>query len=118
MQVWLSRLAEILFRRSRDERLANEIEARWKDFWEEHHTFWTPNPSGVLADGFDVVRDRTRLYVLDMFPYPSGAGLHVGPPLGYLGTDVRAIERSGATTSAASSWTFAPAKSTSSWARR
>jgi leucyl-tRNA synthetase len=69
-------------------RLANEIEARWQDYWDEHHTFWTPNPSGVLADGFDAVQDRERLYVLDMFPYPSGAGLHVGHPLGYIGTDV------------------------------
>jgi leucyl-tRNA synthetase len=73
-----------------DARLANEIEARWQDYWDEHHTFWTPNPSGPLADGFDAVRDRTRLYVLDMFPYPSGAGLHVGHPLGYIGTDVYA----------------------------
>ena len=69
-------------------RLANEIEARWQDYWDEHHTFWTPNPTGALADGFDAMRDRERLYVLDMFPYPSGAGLHVGHPLGYIGTDV------------------------------
>jgi leucyl-tRNA synthetase len=71
-----------------DARLANEIEARWQDHWDEHHTFWTPNPEGSLAEGFDRVRDRPRLYVLDMFPYPSGAGLHVGHPLGYIGTDV------------------------------
>jgi leucyl-tRNA synthetase len=69
-------------------RLANEIEARWQDHWDEHHTFWTPNPTGPLAEGFDDVADRERLYVLDMFPYPSGAGLHVGHPLGYIGTDV------------------------------
>ncbi|MEX2254118.1 MAG: leucine--tRNA ligase, partial [Acidimicrobiia bacterium] len=69
-------------------RLANEIEARWQDHWDEHHTFWAPNPTGPLADGFDEMADRERLYVLDMFPYPSGAGLHVGHPLGYIGTDV------------------------------
>jgi leucyl-tRNA synthetase len=69
-------------------RLANEIEARWQDHWDEHHTFWTSNPTGPLAEGFDDVADRERLYVLDMFPYPSGAGLHVGHPLGYIGTDV------------------------------
>ena len=69
-------------------RLANEIEARWQDYWDEHRTFWTPNPTGPLADGFEAIRGRERLYVLDMFPYPSGAGLHVGHPLGYIGTDV------------------------------
>ena len=71
-------------------RLAGEIEARWQDYWEEHRTFWTPNPSGPLADGFERVDGREKLYVLDMFPYPSGAGLHVGHPLGYIGTDVYA----------------------------
>jgi leucyl-tRNA synthetase len=71
-------------------RLANEIERRWQDYWDEERTFWTPNPSGPLADGFDEVAGRTKLYVLDMFPYPSGAGLHVGHPLGYIGTDVYA----------------------------
>jgi leucyl-tRNA synthetase len=71
-------------------RLANEIEQRWQDHWDEERTFWVPNPSGPLADGFDEVADRTKLYVLDMFPYPSGAGLHVGHPLGYIGTDVYA----------------------------
>ncbi|HEY4398645.1 MAG TPA: leucine--tRNA ligase [Acidimicrobiia bacterium] len=70
--------------------LADEIEQRWQDRWEAERTFWTPNPSGPLADGFERVADRTKLYVLDMFPYPSGAGLHVGHPLGYIGTDVYA----------------------------
>jgi len=73
-----------------DARLANELEAKWQDYWEQHRTFWTPNPSGPLSDGFDRVADAPRLYVLDMFPYPSGAGLHVGHPLGYIGTDVYA----------------------------
>ncbi|MGH9025025.1 MAG: leucine--tRNA ligase, partial [Acidimicrobiia bacterium] len=62
----------------------------WQDWWEEHRTFWAPNPSGPLSEGFDRVFDRSKLYVLDMFPYPSGAGLHVGHPLGYIGTDVYA----------------------------
>ncbi len=67
--------------------LANRIEARWQDFWESHGTFHAPNPAGPLADPAAVVpADKT--YVLDMFPYPSGAGLHVGHPLGYIGTDV------------------------------
>src|SRR5437588_361097 len=71
-------------------RLANEIEQRWQDRWEEERTFWTPNPTGPLADRYERVADRSKLYVLDMFPYPSGAGLHVGHPLGYIGTDVYA----------------------------
>jgi leucyl-tRNA synthetase len=71
-------------------RLANEIEAKWQDWWEEHRTFWVPNPTGPLSEGFDSVADREKFYVLDMFPYPSGAGLHVGHPLGYIGTDVYA----------------------------
>ncbi|WP_420121639.1 leucine--tRNA ligase [Nakamurella sp.] len=68
--------------------LANEIEARWQDRWEADGTFEAPNPSGPLApaDGAPVPADK--LYLLDMFPYPSGAGLHVGHPLGYIGTDV------------------------------
>jgi leucyl-tRNA synthetase len=70
--------------------LANEIEAKWQDRWEAEHTFWAPNPSGPLSEGFDKVATREKLYVLDMFPYPSGAGLHVGQPLGYIGTDVYA----------------------------
>ncbi len=71
-----------------DARLANELEVKWQRFWEVNRTFWTPNPSGSLSEGFDLVAERPKLYVLDMFPYPSGAGLHVGHPLGYIGTDV------------------------------
>lgn len=68
--------------------LANEIEARWQDRWAAEGTFEAPNPDGPLApaDGSPVPADK--LYLLDMFPYPSGAGLHVGHPLGYIGTDV------------------------------
>ena len=70
--------------------LANEIEKRWQDEWDRRGTFNAPNPIGDLSDGFDRVTDKPHTYVLDMFPYPSGAGLHVGHPLGYIGTDVYA----------------------------
>lgn len=64
--------------------LANSIETRWQHYWEERGTFHAPNPVGPLAG--DVPEDK--LFVQDMFPYPSGAGLHVGHPLGFIGTDV------------------------------
>jgi leucyl-tRNA synthetase len=70
--------------------LANELEAKWQHRWETEHTFWAPNPTGPLADGFPEVAGKRKLFVLDMFPYPSGTGLHVGHPLGYIGTDVYA----------------------------
>ena len=70
--------------------LAEQIELDWQDRWEREGTFHAPNPTGPLADGFEAVADRPKLYVLDMFPYPSGAGLHVGHPLGFIGTDVYA----------------------------
>jgi leucyl-tRNA synthetase len=73
-----------------DARLANEIELHWQEYWEAAGTFSTPNPSGPLAEGFDRFAGRPKFYVMDMFPYPSGAGLHVGHPLGYIGTDVYA----------------------------
>jgi len=65
--------------------LAAEIEARWQSHWDSEGTFETPNPSGPLTAAG---ADKPKLYVLDMFPYPSGAGLHVGHPLGFIGTDV------------------------------
>jgi leucyl-tRNA synthetase len=68
--------------------LANEIEARWQDRWELDGTYHAANPTGPLSEGFDP--SRRKLFVMDMFPYPSGDGLHVGHPLGYLGTDVYA----------------------------
>ncbi|MFM8626870.1 MAG: leucine--tRNA ligase [Actinomycetota bacterium] len=68
-------------------RLAARIEEKWQDFWERDGTFDAPNPAGPLADPAKVA-GREKLFVLDMFPYPSGAGLHVGHPLGYIGTDV------------------------------
>ncbi len=69
---------------------ANEIETTWQSRWADNGTFDAPNPAGPLADGFDRVAIRPHAYVMDMFPYPSGAGLHVGHPLGYIGTDVYA----------------------------
>lgn len=56
-----------------------EIESRWKQFWKENDTYKVSTDS-----------DRPKYYVLDMFPYPSGAGLHVGHPLGYIATDIYA----------------------------
>jgi leucyl-tRNA synthetase len=76
-----------------DAALATSIERAWQDRWEAEHTFWAPNPTGDLDEGFAGMADRKPLYVLDMFPYPSGAGLHVGHPLGYIGTDVYARYR-------------------------
>jgi leucyl-tRNA synthetase len=71
-----------------DAALAGEIEARWQRRWAEDGTFWSPNPAGALAQGFERVAGRAPVYVLDMFAYLSGSGLHVGHPLGYLATDV------------------------------
>jgi leucyl-tRNA synthetase len=68
--------------------LAQQIELAWQDRWEREGTFHTPNPTGRLSAGFEKVADRPKFFVMDMFPYPSGVGLHVGHPLGYLGTDV------------------------------
>lgn len=67
--------------------LADEIEIRWQDNWAREGTFHAPNPTGPLADPTHPRAGAEKLYVLDMFPYPSGAGLHVGHPLGYIGTD-------------------------------
>ena len=59
------------------------IERKWQRIWAERKTFRTAGPG---EEGFDA--SRPKFYVLDMFPYPSGAGLHVGHPLGYIGTDI------------------------------
>ena len=67
--------------------LAGEIEPRWQEFWAGHGTFHAPNPTGELADPAHPRAGAPKLHVQDMFPYPSGAGLHVGHPLGYIGTD-------------------------------
>jgi leucyl-tRNA synthetase len=55
----------------------NEIEAKWQQYWAKNQTFAAQNNS-----------DKPKYYVLDMFPYPSGAGLHVGHPLGYIASDI------------------------------
>ena len=70
-----------------DARLANEIELGWQDRWEAEGTFHAPNPVGPLADGSRRPPGQPKSYVLDMFAYPSGSGLHVGHPLGYIATD-------------------------------
>ncbi len=70
--------------------LAQDIELRWQDWWDEHRTFETPNTAGPLADPELAAERGEKLFVLDMFPYPSGTGLHVGHPLGFIGTDVYA----------------------------
>ncbi|MGL4173674.1 MAG: leucine--tRNA ligase [Actinomycetota bacterium] len=67
--------------------LAGSIEQSWQDYWDSHGTFHAPNPAGSLGEQ-GAVDGRGKLYVLDMFPYPSGQGLHVGHPLGYIATDV------------------------------
>ena len=66
--------------------LAAGIEARWQARWDADGLYETPNPSGQLAS--DRGLDGPKLFVMDMFPYPSGSGLHVGHPLGYIATDV------------------------------
>jgi leucyl-tRNA synthetase len=60
-----------------------EIEKRWRKRWLEEKTFKTPNPG---EEGF--VEDQPKCYVLDMFPYPSGSGLHIGHPKGYIASDI------------------------------
>jgi leucyl-tRNA synthetase len=69
-------------------KLAGDIESRWRELWAKRGTFEVPNPSGALADGSAGLEGRDPFYVLDMFPYPSGAGLHVGHPLGYIASDI------------------------------
>ena len=71
-----------------DATLANEIEVAWQRKWAADGTFQAPNPVGSLSDGFEQAKGKPKAYVLDFFPYPSGAGLHVGHPLGYIATDV------------------------------
>ncbi|MEO8363452.1 MAG: leucine--tRNA ligase [Ilumatobacteraceae bacterium] len=67
--------------------MANAIESQWQEYWDDNGTFEAPNTAGPLAEPAKVA-GRKKLFILDMFPYPSGAGLHVGHPLGYIATDV------------------------------
>ncbi|MFF4661787.1 leucine--tRNA ligase [Streptomyces sp. NPDC001279] len=67
--------------------MAADIEARWQDFWDAEGTYEAPNPTGDLA-GDPELAAKPKKFIMDMFPYPSGAGLHVGHPLGYIATDV------------------------------
>ncbi|MFT3660636.1 MAG: leucine--tRNA ligase [Gordonia sp. (in: high G+C Gram-positive bacteria)] len=74
---------------------AGEIEAAWQNHWTENQTFAAPNPVGPLAGDFSDFSGSgpqapDKLFVQDMFPYPSGAGLHVGHPLGFIASDVYA----------------------------
>jgi leucyl-tRNA synthetase len=61
----------------------SEIEPKWQAFWDAHEVFRTPNPGDPDFDP-----SKPKFYALDMFPYPSGAGLHVGHPEGYTATDI------------------------------
>ena len=65
---------------------AAETEPKWQRIWREHEAFRTP-------DDPEILKSRPKYYVLDMFPYPSGAGLHIGHPEGYTATDVVARKR-------------------------
>ncbi|MBT6727544.1 MAG: leucine--tRNA ligase [Deltaproteobacteria bacterium] len=62
---------------------SKEFEPKWRQHWETQNIFKTPNPN---EEGFD--KQKPKFVVLDMFPYPSGIGLHVGHPLGYIATDI------------------------------
>ncbi|ETB25701.1 leucyl-tRNA synthetase [Mycobacterium avium subsp. hominissuis 10-4249] len=70
--------------------LAGRIEGSWQDTWAKLGTFNVPNPVGSLAPTDGTPVPENKLFVQDMFPYPSGEGLHVGHPLGYIATDVYA----------------------------
>src|SRR5215472_764180 len=69
--------------------LADKIEMKWQQIWADQGTFDAPNPVGALSNGKPLDPAR-KFFVMDMFPYPSGAGLHVGHPLGYIASDVYA----------------------------
>ncbi|MBG79323.1 MAG: leucine--tRNA ligase, partial [Phycisphaerae bacterium] len=64
-------------------KLATELESRWQEWWRAHDVYRTPGPGD---EDFDP--SKPKFYCMDMFPYPSGAGLHVGHPVGYIGSDI------------------------------
>ncbi|VFA88995.1 leucine--tRNA ligase [Gordonia paraffinivorans] len=75
--------------------VAGELEQRWQKAWSEQHAYEAPNPVGPLAGDLSPYGGASadapdKLFVQDMFPYPSGAGLHVGHPLGFIASDVYA----------------------------
>ena len=61
----------------------DQFEPKWQETWSQQNTFHTPNPGDADFDA-----SKPKYFVLDMFPYPSGAGLHVGHPEGYTATDI------------------------------
>ena len=71
--------ARYRYRKTKMQYNFNEIEAKWQKYWAKNQTFKAENNS-----------KKQKFYVLDMFPYPSGAGLHVGHPLGYIASDIYA----------------------------
>ena len=71
-----------------DARLAEQIETTWQQRWEADNTYRVANLGSSTGSDRDSNEDPSKLFVMDMFPYPSGSGLHVGHPLGYIGTDV------------------------------
>ncbi|WP_238421958.1 leucine--tRNA ligase [Gordonia sp. 'Campus'] len=73
--------------------VAGDIEQRWQQTWSDEHAYEAPNPVGPLAGDLSAFGGggadaADKLFVQDMFPYPSGAGLHVGHPLGFIASDV------------------------------
>jgi leucyl-tRNA synthetase len=66
-----------------------EVESKWQKYWSEHQTFAAKNNSETRGEA-ELSVAKPKYYVLDMFPYPSGAGLHVGHPLGYIASDIYA----------------------------
>ena len=71
-----------------DARLAHDIEKKWQGYWADNNVFAAPNPVGDFHEPNSKLLNKPKRFVQDMFPYPSGAGLHVGHPLGYISTDV------------------------------
>lgn len=69
-----------------DATTARAIEQKWQKFWDENNSFRAPNVDGDLAGTIH----NKKMFIMDMFPYPSGSGLHVGHPLGFIATDVYA----------------------------